>query len=108
MSALGPKQTIPQPRANLPEMSMQLLGRQIHPTFENDTYVVLPSPSEVAFANCEKVVERDVIIMLLLFGVIIGRVITVLGHSDVHTHAAHENSDGVPDIGAAGLRGSLP
>jgi hypothetical protein len=60
MSALGPKQTIPQPRANLPEMSMQLLGRQIHPTFENDTYVVLPSPSEVAFANCEKVVERDV------------------------------------------------
>jgi hypothetical protein len=34
--------------ANLPEMSMQLLGRQINPTFENDTYVVLPSPSEVA------------------------------------------------------------
>jgi hypothetical protein len=57
---IGQKQTIPQPRANLPEMSTQLLGRQIHPTFENDTYVVLPSPSEVAFANCEKVVERDV------------------------------------------------
>ena len=49
-----------------------------------------------------------IIITLLLFGVIIGRAITVLGHSDVHTHAAHENSDGVPDIGAAGLRGSLP
>jgi hypothetical protein len=49
-----------------------------------------------------------IIIMLLLFGVIIGRVITVLGHSDVRTHTAHENSDGVPDIGAAGLRGSLP
>jgi hypothetical protein len=39
---------------------MQSLARQINPTFENDTYVVLPSPSEVAFANCEKVVERDV------------------------------------------------
>ena len=60
MCASGQKQTIPQPRANLLEMSMQLLWRQINPTFENDTYVVLPSPSEVAFANCEKVVERDV------------------------------------------------
>ena len=29
-------------------------------------------------------------------------------HSDIRTHTAHENSDGVPDIGAAGLRGSLP
>lgn len=49
-----------------------------------------------------------IIIVLLLFGVIIGRAITSLGHSDVGTHAARENSDGVPDIGAAGLRGSLP
>jgi hypothetical protein len=48
------------------------------------------------------------IIALLLFGVIIGRAITALGESDVRTHTAHENSDGVPDIGAAGLRGSLP
>ena len=49
-----------------------------------------------------------IIIVLLLFGVIIGRAITALVHSDVRTHTAHENSDGVPDIGAAGLRGSLP
>ena len=49
-----------------------------------------------------------IIITLLLFGVIIGRVITVLGHSDVRTPTPHENGDAVPDIGAAGLRGSLP
>jgi hypothetical protein len=49
-----------------------------------------------------------IIIVLLLFGVVIGRAITALGHSDVRTQTAHENSDGVPDIGAAGLRGSLP
>ena len=46
--------------------------------------------------------------MLLLGGVIIGRVIAVPDHSEVRTHTAHENGDGVPDIGAAGLRGSLP
>jgi hypothetical protein len=46
--------------------------------------------------------------VLLLFGLIIVRAITALGHSDVRTHTAHENGDGVPDIGAAGLRGSLP
>jgi hypothetical protein len=49
-----------------------------------------------------------IIIVLLLFGVIVGRAITALVHSDVRTQIAHENSDGVPDIGAAGLRGSLP
>ena len=49
-----------------------------------------------------------IVVVLLLFGVIIGRAITALGHSDVRTHTAHENGDGVPDIGAAGLRGSLP
>jgi hypothetical protein len=49
-----------------------------------------------------------IIIVLLLFGVIIGRAITALGHSDVRTHAAHANGDEVPGIGAAGLRGSLP
>ena len=48
-----------------------------------------------------------IMIVLLLFGVIIGRAVTAL-HSDVRTQTAHENSDGVPDIGAAGLRGSLP
>src|ERR1700752_592147 len=60
MSPLRPQAYIWAAAANLPEMSMQLLGWQNDPTFENDTYVVLPSPSEVAFANCEKVVERDV------------------------------------------------
>ena len=49
-----------------------------------------------------------IIIMLLLCGVIIGRVIAVPEHSEVRTHTTHENGDGVPDIGAAGLRGSLP
>jgi hypothetical protein len=50
--------------------------------------------------------DRLTIIALLLLGVIISRVITVLGHSDVGTHIARENGDGV--IGAADLRGSLP
>ena len=49
-----------------------------------------------------------IMIALLLLGLIVGRGITVLGHSDVRTHTAHENSDGVSDIGAAGLRGSQP
>jgi hypothetical protein len=50
-----------------------------------------------------------IIITLLLFGVIIGRAITALGDSDVRTHTARENGSEVdPDIGAAGLRGSLP
>jgi hypothetical protein len=49
------------------------------------------------------------IIALLLFGVIIGRAITALGESDIRTHTARANSGDVnPDIGAAGLRGSLP
>ena len=49
------------------------------------------------------------IIALLLFGVIIGRAIAALGESDVRTHSARENAGEVnPDIGAAGLRGSLP
>jgi hypothetical protein len=39
---------------------VQLLKRRINPSFKKDTHVVLPSPSEAAFANCEKVVERDV------------------------------------------------
>jgi hypothetical protein len=48
-------------------------------------------------------------ITLLLFGVIVGRVIAVLGHSDVRTHAPHENGGSVMlDVGAADLRGSLP
>jgi hypothetical protein len=50
-----------------------------------------------------------IIIALLLFGVIIGRAITALGESDVRTLTARENGGEVnPDIGAAGLRGSLP
>ena len=49
------------------------------------------------------------IVALLLFGVIIGRAITALGGNDIRTHAARENGGDVnPDIGAAGLRGSLP
>jgi hypothetical protein len=49
------------------------------------------------------------IIALLLFGVIIGRAITALGESDIPAHAARESGRNVnPDIGAAGLRGSLP
>lgn len=32
----------------------------IDPCFENDTNVVLVSPNEAAFADREKVVERDV------------------------------------------------
>ena len=50
-----------------------------------------------------------IIISLLLFGVIIGRAITVFGHSDLRTHTAHENGGKVVlDIGTADLRGSLP
>ena len=50
-----------------------------------------------------------IIITLLLFGVIICRAVTALGESDVRTHTARENGGEVnPDIGAAGLRGSLP
>jgi hypothetical protein len=32
----------------------------IKPSFENDTNIVPISPRELAFSNCEKVVERDV------------------------------------------------
>jgi hypothetical protein len=47
-----------------------------------------------------------IVIALLLLGVIIGRVITVLGHGD---HTTRENGGGVTlDIGVADLRGSLP
>jgi hypothetical protein len=50
-----------------------------------------------------------IMITLLLLGVIVGRVIAVLGHSDVRTHAPHENGGSVMlDVGAADLRGSLP
>jgi len=50
-----------------------------------------------------------IIIALLLFGVIIGRAIIALGEIDVRTHTARENGGEInPDIGAAGLRGSLP
>jgi putative Mn2+ efflux pump MntP len=50
-----------------------------------------------------------IVIALLLFGVIIGRAIIALGHSDVRTHTARENPGGaILDIGAADLRGSLP
>jgi hypothetical protein len=50
-----------------------------------------------------------IIIALLLLGVIIGRVITVLGHGDVRTHTTRENGAGATlDIGVADLRGSLP
>ena len=50
-----------------------------------------------------------IIIALLLFGVILGRAITALGEGDVRTHTARKNGGEVdPDIGAAGLRGSLP
>jgi hypothetical protein len=50
-----------------------------------------------------------IIIALLLLGLITGRVIMVLGHSDVRTHSARENGGGpIPDIGVADLRGSLP
>ena len=50
-----------------------------------------------------------IIVALLLLGVIVGRVITVLGHSDVRTHTTRENGGRVTlDIGVADLRGSLP
>lgn len=50
-----------------------------------------------------------IVIALILVGVIIGRVITVLEHSDVRTHTAGENGGGpLPDVGVANLRGSLP
>ena len=50
-----------------------------------------------------------IIITLLLFGVIIGRAVTALRESDVRTHTSRENGGEVnPDIGAEGLRGSLP
>ena len=50
-----------------------------------------------------------IILALLLLGAIVGRVITVLGHSEVSTEITRENSDRViPDIGVADLRGSLP
>jgi hypothetical protein len=50
-----------------------------------------------------------IVITLLLLGVIIGRVIAELGHSDVRTHSARGNGGGViSDIGVADLRGSLP
>jgi hypothetical protein len=32
----------------------------INPTFESDTNIVAMPPEQSAFANCEKVVERDV------------------------------------------------
>jgi len=49
------------------------------------------------------------VVALLLLGVIVGRVITVLGHSDVRTHTTRENGGRVTlDIGVADLRGSLP
>jgi hypothetical protein len=52
---------------------------------------------------------RTSLVALLLLGAIVGRVITVLGHSDVRTHATRENGDRVTlDIGVADLRGSLP
>jgi hypothetical protein len=50
-----------------------------------------------------------ILVMLLLLGVIVGRVITVLGHSDVRTHTTRENGGRVTlDTGVADLRGSLP
>ena len=50
-----------------------------------------------------------IVAALLLLGVIVGRVITVLGHSDVRTHTTRENGGRVTlDIGVADLRGSLP
>jgi len=46
---------------------------------------------------------------LVLLSVIVGRVITVLGRSDVRTHTTRENGGRVTlDIGVADLRGSLP
>ena len=42
------------------ERSAQFVKRGISPSFENRTNVVLAPPSEAAFANCEKVVKRDI------------------------------------------------
>jgi hypothetical protein len=50
-----------------------------------------------------------ILVALLLLGGIVGRVITVLGHSDVRTHTTRENGGQVTlDVGVADLRGSLP
>jgi len=46
---------------------------------------------------------------VLLLGVIVVRVITVPGRSDIRTHTPNETSGRVTlDIGTADLRGSLP
>ncbi len=48
-------------------------------------------------------------LVLVLLGVIVGRTIIALGHSEVRTHTTRENGGQVTlDIGVADLRGSLP
>jgi hypothetical protein len=50
-----------------------------------------------------------IVVALLLLGLIVGRFISVLGHSDVRTHTTREDGGRVTlDIGVADLRGSLP
>jgi hypothetical protein len=50
-----------------------------------------------------------ILVALLLLGVIVGRVITVLGHSNDRTHITRENGDRATlDVGVADLRGSMP
>jgi hypothetical protein len=50
-----------------------------------------------------------ILVVLLFLGLIVGRAITMHGHSNVHTHAIGENGRQITvDIGVADLRGSLP
>jgi hypothetical protein len=39
---------------------MQSVKWVVNPSLKNDANVVLPTPSDAAFADCEKIVERDV------------------------------------------------
>jgi hypothetical protein len=46
---------------SLPErLSVQSVKRVVNPSLDNDTNVILPPPSDAAFADRVKVVERDV------------------------------------------------
>ena len=50
-----------------------------------------------------------IMLTVLLLGVIVVRVITVPGRSDIRTHTPNETSGRVTlDMGTADLRGSLP
>jgi hypothetical protein len=41
-------------------LSVQSVKRIVNPSLDNDTNVILPPPSDAAFADRVKVVERDV------------------------------------------------